>query len=84
MKTIERIYGPTEAVPLMGIRCTKNTADRYIAVMSEDGLLETSYRQQSKRKNKSWCITESDITYIGGLVRSGQYVPHVKKLKKAA
>lgn len=82
--TLQKFYKPIEAVPRMGIPCTKHTADRYILNMAEDGLLIESHKIKSNRKNQSWSIAESDIISISEKIRSGQYVPHVKKLKQAA
>lgn len=75
-----RVYKPIEAVPMMGIPCTKNTADRYILNMSKDGILQSSYRW----KNRYWCVTDTDIEIARAKILSGEYIPRVGEIKEAA
>ncbi len=66
-----KIYKPSEAVPLMGIRCTKATADVFIKNMYLDGQLKSSYKL-----GKRWVITAEDVINVREKIMTMKYKPN--------
>lgn len=74
-----KVYTPYEALPMMGITCTHNTADAYIRNMIKDGVLSTSFKRL-----RLWQITDTDIEFVKEKIIKREYIPSSRHNKKAA